>query len=151
MLYRACPWLLFHVRSRCPPNEGRVICFVSWMWAVTVTNELARLGRSRWHVHNASTSGTPAAHPQHYLASREPRRGVSSTVWCKRVSRLSQWSHSKWVAGGCGPWLHSGFRVSCQPEIPGLFRVSFRLESRIKLIAVFAGGGLALNVPALGT
>lgn len=66
MLYRACPWLLFHVCSRCPLNERRVICFVSWTWAVTVANELARLRRSRWHVHNASTSGA-SCDPQYYL------------------------------------------------------------------------------------
>lgn len=138
MLHGACPWLLFHVRSRCPPNEGRVICFVSWMWAVTVANELARLRRSRWHVHNASTSG--ACVRSIIWWSREPWCTISCTVWCKPVSRIFQWSRSKWAAGGCGLWLHSDFTVSCQPGILGLFWVSFRLESRIKLIAVFARG-----------
>lgn len=56
---------LLHVQSRHPPNKGRAICFVSWMWAVTAGNELVRLAHCQQNVHNTSTSRTWATHWQY--------------------------------------------------------------------------------------
>lgn len=69
-------------------------------------------------------------------------RGVPSALQCD-VNRCHGFFNDHipsrlQEAVACGYTLD--FRVSCQPEILGFFWVSFRLESRIKLIAVFARG-----------
>lgn len=103
---------LLHVQSRHPPNKGRAICFVSWMWAVTAGNELVRLAHCQQNVHNTSTSRTWATHWQYvgyYLGvlglteyfrekkkNSEPGTAFSqctsdfsfkpeATAWCKHV------------------------------------------------------------------